>query len=129
MTDLSPAAQAVFDAAWAETEITPFDREATLRDQIAAALRAAADQASPEKQVKDIDYVHQLTDGNLMDLLPIRLARAGGSCNTPISAHTARSLKELSGMTQGRTVFRRRTSQIDQVRRETPQTQPRCDAR
>jgi hypothetical protein len=44
MTELSPAAQAVFDAAWAETEITPFDREATLRDQIAAALRAAADQ-------------------------------------------------------------------------------------
>jgi hypothetical protein len=46
MTELSPAAQAVFDAAWAETEITPFDREATLRDQIAAAIRAAADQMS-----------------------------------------------------------------------------------
>jgi hypothetical protein len=48
MTELSPAAQAVFDAAWAETEITPFDREATLRDQIAAAIRAAADQVVPE---------------------------------------------------------------------------------
>jgi hypothetical protein len=48
MTELSPAAQAVFDAAWAETEITPFDREATLRDQIAAALRAAADQLGEE---------------------------------------------------------------------------------
>jgi uncharacterized protein YdhG (YjbR/CyaY superfamily) len=46
MTELSPAARAVFDAAWAETGITPFDREATLRDQIAAALRAAADQMS-----------------------------------------------------------------------------------
>jgi hypothetical protein len=47
MTELSPAAQAVFDAAWAETEITPFDREATLRDKLAAALRAAADQVVP----------------------------------------------------------------------------------
>jgi hypothetical protein len=71
MTDLSPAAQAVFDAAWAETEITPFDREATLRDQIAAALRAAADQASPEKQVKDIDYVHQMYTDGMRDALAV----------------------------------------------------------
>jgi hypothetical protein len=71
MTELSPAAQAVFDAAWAETEITPFDREATLRDQIAAALRAAADQVSPEKQVKDIDYVHQMYTDGMRDALAV----------------------------------------------------------
>ena len=42
MTDLSPAAQAVFNAAWADTGIILGDREGTLRAQLAAALRALA---------------------------------------------------------------------------------------
>jgi hypothetical protein len=42
MTDLSPAAQAVLDAAWADTGIILGDREGTLRAQLAAALRALA---------------------------------------------------------------------------------------
>jgi hypothetical protein len=42
MTDLSPAAQAVFNAAWADTGIILGDRECTLRAQLAAALRALA---------------------------------------------------------------------------------------
>ena len=42
MTDLSPATQAVLDAAWAYTGIILGDREGTLRAQLAAALRALA---------------------------------------------------------------------------------------
>ena len=42
MTHLSPAAQAVFNAAWADTGIILGDREGTLRAQLAAALRALA---------------------------------------------------------------------------------------
>jgi hypothetical protein len=42
MTDLSPATQAVLDAAWADTGIILGDREGTLRAQLAAALRALA---------------------------------------------------------------------------------------
>jgi hypothetical protein len=42
MTDLSPAAQAVLNAAWADTGIILGDREGTLRAQLAAALRALA---------------------------------------------------------------------------------------
>ena len=42
MTDLSPAAQAVFNAALADTGIILGDREGTLRAQLAAALRADA---------------------------------------------------------------------------------------
>ena len=43
MTDLSPAAQAVFNAAWADTGIILGNHEGTLRGQLAAALRALAD--------------------------------------------------------------------------------------
>jgi hypothetical protein len=43
MTDLSPAAQAVFNAAWT-CPIALGDHPATRRRQLAAALRAAADQ-------------------------------------------------------------------------------------
>jgi hypothetical protein len=45
MTDLSPAAQAVWHAAWSNTEVRCGDIEGTRKLQIAAALRAAADQA------------------------------------------------------------------------------------
>lgn len=44
---LSPAAQAVWDAAWANTPVQCGDIEGTRRAQVAAALRAAADQVVP----------------------------------------------------------------------------------
>jgi hypothetical protein len=47
MTDLSPAAQAVWHAAWSNTEVRCGDIEGTRKLQIAAALRAAADQVVP----------------------------------------------------------------------------------
>jgi hypothetical protein len=47
MTDLSPAAQAVWHAAWSSTEVRCGDIEGTRKLQIAAALRAAADQVAP----------------------------------------------------------------------------------
>jgi hypothetical protein len=55
---LSPAAQAVLDALYEGWHV------ATPGQCLAAALRAAADQADPAKHVEDIDYVHQMyTDG------------------------------------------------------------------
>ena len=51
MTHLSPAAQAVFNAAWADTGIILGDREGTLRAQLAAALRAAADEVLPSPRL------------------------------------------------------------------------------
>jgi fructose/tagatose bisphosphate aldolase len=64
MTDLSPAAQAVLDAAVAVNDLV-------CTDSIAAALRAAAEQASPEKQVADIDYVHQNYLDGIKDTLAV----------------------------------------------------------
>ena len=61
MSELSPAAQAVLDA-W-EFKLEPMvtclthDPE---REALAAALRAAADQADPKRNIKDISYQHQL---------------------------------------------------------------------
>ncbi len=46
MTELSPAAQAVLDAAY---EVRPWMVRADSGDIVAAALRAAADQVVPEK--------------------------------------------------------------------------------
>jgi len=48
VADLSPAAQAVFNAAWA-CPIVLGDHPVTRSRQIAAALRAAADQTVPEQ--------------------------------------------------------------------------------
>ena len=45
MTDLSPTAQAVFNAAWT-CPIALGDHPATRRRQLAAALRASADQVN-----------------------------------------------------------------------------------
>lgn len=74
MTDLSPAAQAVRDAAlkystqaWSDATHQRFNLG------LAAALRAAADQASPEKQVEDIDYVHQSYVDGMKDALAVLL--------------------------------------------------------
>ena len=49
MTDLSPTAQAVFNAAWT-CPIVLGDHPATRSRQLAAALRAAADQVVEELQ-------------------------------------------------------------------------------
>lgn len=47
MAELSPAAQAVWNAAWVNTPVQCGDIEGTRRAQVAAALRAAVDQAFP----------------------------------------------------------------------------------
>jgi hypothetical protein len=60
--ELSPAAQAVLDA---------FRSSHTGQGCLAAALRAAADQAAPEKQVVDIDYVHQMYTDGMKDALAV----------------------------------------------------------
>jgi len=52
MTKLSPAAQAVLDAANAA-----YDDVATVREGTASALRAAADQVVPREAVKDRNWV------------------------------------------------------------------------
>jgi len=65
MTDLSPAAQAVFDAFCCEARSEPHHQ----REAIAAALRAAADQAAPEKQLDDIAYIHQSYVDGMRDAL------------------------------------------------------------
>jgi hypothetical protein len=54
MTDLSPAAQAVFNAAWA-CPIILGDHRATRRRQLAAAFRAAADQVVEEPIEENFD--------------------------------------------------------------------------
>ena len=48
MTDLSPAAQAVLDAANNELDHAPWDVSYLAKPAMAAALRAAADQVVPE---------------------------------------------------------------------------------
>ena len=68
MIDLSPAAQAVLDAAGRKTWYRNND--------IAAALRAAADQAHPKAHIEDIDYVHQSYVDGWKDALDLILAIA-----------------------------------------------------
>ena len=79
MTDLSPAAQAVLDAFDAKQdemhEVTWLTRNPD-RDCIAAALRAAADQAHPKAHIEDIDYVHQSYVDGWKDALDVILAIA-----------------------------------------------------
>ena len=55
MTDLSPAALAVWEAFNSEEPGVFVD----YGDNLAAALRAVADQAHPKAHIEDIDYVHQ----------------------------------------------------------------------
>ena len=50
MSDLSPQAQAVWDAVW-DTAIQCGDIKGTRRSQVAAALRSAADQVVPEESL------------------------------------------------------------------------------
>lgn len=76
MTELSPAAQAVLDAAsnvyWDWTDMSP----ASSQTIAAAALRAAADQAHPKAHIEDIDYVHQSYVDGWKDALDVILAIA-----------------------------------------------------
>jgi hypothetical protein len=72
MTNLSPAAQEVLDA---------FNEGLTYYDDIgpaniAAALRAAADQAHPKAHIEDINYVHQNYVDGWKDALDVILAIA-----------------------------------------------------
>jgi hypothetical protein len=67
MTTLSPAAQAVWEA-FNEDEAGVF---VDYGDKLAAALKAAADRAAPEKQVVDIDYVHQMYTDGMKDALAV----------------------------------------------------------
>ena len=71
MTDLSPAAQAVLDAA-----NYVYDRAGTTGYGLAAALRAAADQAHPKAHIEDINYVHQNYIDGWKDALDVILAIA-----------------------------------------------------
>ena len=63
MTELSPAAQAVFDAYLNAPCGKP------RQSWVAAALRAAADQAAPEKQLEDIAYIHESYVDGMRDAL------------------------------------------------------------
>jgi hypothetical protein len=81
MTDLSPAAQQVF---W------EFNRAASGKPDdwhylpsIAAALRAAADQASPKLHIEDIDYQHQSYVDGWNDSLELIRAIAAELDNSP----------------------------------------------
>jgi hypothetical protein len=66
MTKLSPAAQAVLDAAYREMDYAP---RRHVQWVTTAALRAAADQAAPEKQLDDIAYIHQSYVDGMRDAL------------------------------------------------------------
>jgi hypothetical protein len=68
MTDLSSAAQAVMDAY--------MDEDRAGRLSVAAALRAAADQAHPKAHIEDIDYVHQSYVDGWKDALDVILVIA-----------------------------------------------------
>jgi hypothetical protein len=73
VTELSPAAQAVLDAYNAG-----FIRPVAVhhKPRIAAALRAAADQAHPKAHIEDIDYVHQSYVDGWKDALDVILVIA-----------------------------------------------------
>jgi hypothetical protein len=74
---LSPAAQAVLDAgrqyatqAWSDATHQRFNLG------MAAAIRAAADQAHPKAHIEDINYVHQNYVDGWKDALDVILAIA-----------------------------------------------------
>jgi hypothetical protein len=69
MTELSHVAQAVLDAVVSHPEFAT-------RKRIAAALRAAADQAHPKAHIEDINYVHQNYVDGWKDALDVILAIA-----------------------------------------------------
>ena len=52
MAELSPAAQAVWNAAWVNTPVQCGDIEGTRRAQVAAALRAAVAEVRTDRELK-----------------------------------------------------------------------------
>jgi lysozyme family protein len=78
MTKLSPQAQAVKDAVlalYSDEKVRKFGWQLDVRT-VAAALRAAADQAHPKAHIEDIDYVHQSYVDGWKDALDVILAIA-----------------------------------------------------
>ena len=73
MTNLSPAAQAV---AWAYDNAPERPTGNHRYHWIAAALRAASDQAHPKAHIEDINYVHQNYVDGWKDALDVILAIA-----------------------------------------------------
>ena len=67
MSELSPAAEAVFDALNMSELNGP--QQFMALAHAAAALRAAADQAAPEKQLEDIAYIHESYVDGMRDAL------------------------------------------------------------
>ena len=76
MSDLSPAAQAVFHAFNSKFDWVEDGVPGPQFNSIAAALRAAADQAHPKAHIEDIDYVHQSYVDGWKDALDVILAIA-----------------------------------------------------
>ena len=66
---LSPAAQAVFHAFNSKFDWVEDGVPGPQFNSIAAALRAAADQAAPEKQLEDIAYIHESYVDGMRDAL------------------------------------------------------------
>ena len=71
MSKLSPAAQAVLDAANGAQSYGPDDCLNESRWIAAAALEAAADQADPKRHIEDISYQHQLYVDGWKDCLEV----------------------------------------------------------
>lgn len=71
MTDLSPAAAKIFNAAWADTGIILGDREGTLRAQLAAALRVVADKVLPSPRLPFDSCCEIRSAGERVELLAI----------------------------------------------------------
>ena len=72
MSELSPAAQAVRDAVlatYADNIAKDDNLWALERASTVAALRAAADQAAPERQLEDIAYIHESYVDGMRDAL------------------------------------------------------------
>ena len=69
MTKLSPAAQAVRDNYGRALFTKQYAVSGRIEIAIAAALRAAADQAAPEKQLEDIAYIHESYVDGMRDAL------------------------------------------------------------
>ena len=66
---LSPSAQAVFHAFNSKFDWVEDGVPGPQFNSIAAALRAAADQAAPEKQLEDIAYIHESYVDGMRDAL------------------------------------------------------------
>jgi len=75
MANLSPAAASIVQAFDDRYEINMFNVN-WQEDCIAAALRAAADQAHPKTHIEDINYVHQNYVHGWKDALDVILAIA-----------------------------------------------------